>query len=313
MLPRFRADRARPSLARRFGLLTVLIIAIVVALSVGRARAETLPFPDSGQERFRVTITGEGPDVLLIPGLGSSAATWDDTVTRFKDHYRLHVLNLAGFAGEPAGANASGDILPPTVEALDAYIKSHRLQHPVLVGHSAGGLLALMLAKAHPEDTGRLVLVDTLPYVGVIFDPSAAPDRIKPVADALRGGMETASQEAFKAQQAQGVSRLATAPEAQAKVLGWSLTSDRHVLTQVFYEALVTDLRPGLAAIETPAVLLYPVDTASGQTAATVEPTYKANYAGLPNLRMTPVSGSRHFIMLDQPEAFAWALADALK
>ncbi len=287
-----------------------IIIAIVTAMSSGHAHAAT-PFPDAVTARFSVTVTGEGPDVILIPGLASSASVWDGTVAHLKNHYRLHVLNLAGFAGEPAAANAQGDILAPSVETVDAYIKTHHLQKPVIVGHSLGGLMALMLAWAHPEDAGKLVIVDALPYVGVLFNPLATVDMVKPQATALRDGMIAAAADAFKSQQIAGTARLVTAPADQAKVLDWSLTSDRRVLAESFYEDLTTDLRPDLAGMTTPTVLIFPV--ATGEDTATTEAVYKSNYAAKPNITFSRIDNSRHFLMLDQPEAFYKSLEVALK
>lgn len=289
----------------------VIAIAITAAcLSGQKARAATA-YPDADHARFSVTVTGSGPDVILIPGLGSSAATWDSTVDALKGQYRLHVLNLSGFAGEPAGANASGDILPAEVEALDAYIKANHLKNPAVVGHSLGGLLSLMLAKAHPEDAGQIVIADAFPFIGVIFNPQATVEAMKPTAAALRDGMEKAPADAFKAQQIQGAAGLVTSPENQKRVLDWSLASDRHVFAQAFYEDLTTDLRPDIAGIKTKTTLLYPVP--SGQPADRMDAFYKANYATMPNIRFTRIDNSRHFEMLDQPEAFNAALAAALK
>ena len=295
------------------GLPIAVIIALVVAIGVSshHAHSEPVKVPDAANERFSVTVTGSGPDVILIPGLASSAATWDGTVAKFKGQYRLHVLNLAGFAGEPAGANATGDILPAEVEAIDTYIKATHLKAPIVVGHSLGGLLGLMLAKAHPEDTGKLVIVDALPFVGVIFNPAATVDAVRPQALAIRAGTEQMPADTFKAQQTMGVARLVTSPENQKTVLEWSLTSDRHVLAQAFYEDLTTDLRSDIATIKTPTVVLYPVEP--GATQATTEPVYRLSYTGMPNVSFAPVADSRHFEMLDQPEAFATALAAALK
>ena len=289
--------------------LLAVIIGIIVALSVSNARAAA-PFPDAANERFSVTVTGSGPDVILIPGLASSAATWDSTVAKLSGQYRLHVVNLAGFAGEPAGANATGDILPAEVEALDAYIKANHLK-PVVVGHSLGSLLTLMLAKAHPEDASKIVMVDALPFVGVIFNPQATVEALKPTATAIRDGMQSMPADAFKAQQTAGTARLVTSPDNQKRVLDWSLTSDRRVLAESFYEDLTTDLRGDVAAIKAPAVVIYPVET--GQTAAATEPVYRLNYAGMPNVTFAAVADSRHFEMLDQPDAFNTALAAALK
>ncbi len=58
---------------------------------------------------------------------------------------------MAGFAGAPAGANTSGPIIQPTVDEIDAYIRSANLHRPAVIGHSLGGLMGLMLAKQHPR------------------------------------------------------------------------------------------------------------------------------------------------------------------
>lgn len=295
------------------GVIVAIAVAIAVACGFGKAHAETVKFPDAAHERFSVTVTGTGPDVILIPGLASSGAVWDQTVAKFKGQYRLHVLNLAGFAGEPAGANASGDIIAPSVEALDAYIKANHLKTPTVVGHSMGGLMALMLAKAHPEDAGKLVIVDALPYVGVIFNPAATVETMRPTATAMRSGIEQAPADGFKAQQQAMTAGLTASPTGRQVVLDWSVTSDRHVFAEAFYEDLTTDLRPDVAAIKTPTVLFYPLYAAAGQTAEMVAPVYKASYAGMPNFSMVRIDDSLHFEMLDQPEAFAKALGDALK
>ncbi|ESQ84983.1 alpha/beta fold hydrolase [Asticcacaulis benevestitus] len=294
--------------ARYVAILVAVVVAICVAVSQSKAAT---PYPDAASARFSVSVTGSGPDIILIPGLASSAAVWDGTVAHLKDHYRLHVLNLAGFAGEPAGANATGEVLAPSVAALDAYIKANHLQKPVVIGHSLGGLMTLMLAKAHPEDAGKLVIVDALPYVGVIFNPAATVDMLKPTATALRDGMISTPAEVFKSQQSQTAQSLVASTADQARVLDWSMTSDRRVLAQSFYDDLMIDLRPDLAAIATPATLLYPVS--AGQNAEATDAIYRSNYAAKPAMTFIRIDNSRHFIMLDQPEAFYQALDGALK
>lgn len=89
-------------------------------------------------DRITVTVQGKGPDVLLIPGLACSRAVWDATVAHLGGRYRLHLVQVAGFAGSPARANAQGLILQPTVDALDAYIKTNHLKAPLVIGDSIG-------------------------------------------------------------------------------------------------------------------------------------------------------------------------------
>lgn len=303
----------KPRKGMPIGVMIVIAIAIATAVGVSKAKSEPLRFPIETEARFSVEVTGQGPDVILIPGLGSSREVWNTTVERYKGQYRLHVLNIAGFAGEPAGANATGEVIAPSVEALDAYIKARKLKSPTVVGHSMGGLMALMLAKSHPETAGKLVIVDALPFIGVIFNPQASVDTIKPTAAAMRDGMIAAPADAFAAQQAAGAPRMTISAENQKLVAGWSVASDRGVFARAFYDDMVIDLRPDLKAIQTPAVILYPFDESVGMTAASTEAFYKMQYTGMPRVSLTGAAGSRHFIMLDQPEAFLGKLGEALK
>ncbi|ESQ83308.1 hypothetical protein AEAC466_13750 [Asticcacaulis sp. AC466] len=305
MFNRFCGSFPRRGIFNRPMALIAIIVGIVAAISAGHSRAAT-PYPDAAHARFTVEVSGTGPDVILIPGLGSSGATWDGTVAHLKGHYRLHVINLAGFAGVPAGANGDGEVLAPSVAAIDAYIKANHLNKPTVVGHSLGGLMSLMLAKAHPEDTGRIVIVDALPYVGVIFNPMATVDMVKPQAAVMRDTLIAASADGFAAQQTAGTARLVTAPDNQARVLNWSLTSDRRVFAKALYEDLIIDLRPDLKAIAAPATVIFASDDGA-------EAIYKANYAGKTDITFTGIAKARHFVMLDQPDAFYAALDGALK
>ena len=132
--------------------------------------AETL------SDRITVTVRGTGPDVVLIPGLASSSAVWDATATHLEAHHRLHIVQVAGFAGSFPRANAQGPVIQPTVEAIDAYIKTNKLKAPTVIGHSLGGLMGMLLAIQHPEDVGKLMIVDSLPFFGVLTGASAVAE-----------------------------------------------------------------------------------------------------------------------------------------
>lgn len=114
-------------------------------------------FAEPVSDRIIVTVRGHGPDVVLIPGLASSGAVWDATVRHLEGHHRLHIVQIAGFASAPARANAQGPVIQPTLDALDAYIKTNKLKSPKVIGHSLGGLMGMMLALQHPEDAGSLI------------------------------------------------------------------------------------------------------------------------------------------------------------
>jgi len=52
------------------------------------------------RDRFSVEVVGKGPDLIFVPGLSSSRETWKVTADRLRGRYRLHLFQLAGFAGE---------------------------------------------------------------------------------------------------------------------------------------------------------------------------------------------------------------------
>jgi pimeloyl-ACP methyl ester carboxylesterase len=249
--------------------------------------------------RFSVVIQGvapgKGPDVILIPGLSSSRDVYSAEAKLLTANYRLHLIQIAGFAGVPAGPNATGPILAPVVEQLHQYIVTNKLQHPAIVGHSLGGLLGLMLADSHPEDVGKLLIVDSLPFYALVFAPEATVDTVTPQAGAMRDQMLAAPPDVFAAIVNQTAGALVLNPEARKLVAANSIASDRTV-------------------IKTPTTLLYPFDaSAVGPDSTKIDTVYTSVYSTMPNLNIHRIDDSRHFIMYDQPAAFDKAVQLFLK
>lgn len=132
---------------------------------------------------FEVTVVGEGPAIILIPGLASSGDVWQSTVAALKADYQLHVLTLAGFGGvAPLTQDAwTQGFLPSQQEAVLRYIRQQNLDKPVVIGHSLGGYLALALAVTAPELIGGAVNVDGLPALGALQHgaPYSTPEQVQ--------------------------------------------------------------------------------------------------------------------------------------
>jgi pimeloyl-ACP methyl ester carboxylesterase len=266
--------------------------------------------------RFSVVIEGvapgKGPDVLLIPGLASSRDVYAAEAKLLTSNYRLHLVQIAGFAGEPAGPNATGPILAPVVEQLHQYLVDNHLQPIPVIAHSMGGLLALMLAQTHPQDVSKLLIIDTLPFYGLVFNPAATVENVAPQARILHDQFVTMPNDQFAASQPLFTSRLVISPDGAKAVSASSIASDRTVFANAMLEDLGTDLRPQLASIKTPMTLLYPYETSEG-SATDVAALYTNAYAAKPNLQIIRIDNSRHFIMYDQPAAFDKAVQAFLK
>lgn len=271
------------------------------AILAGSARADETIIRD----RFSDQIVGHGSDLVFIPGLASSRDTWKATAERLKAHYRLHLIQIAGFAGEPARANAQGPVLAPTAEAIDAYLVEQHLAPAIAIGHSLGGTIVLYLAEHHPADLKKALIVDSLPfYSTLMFGPNATLAQVQPVADAIRSGKSKMSD----AQRAQMMASMATAQADKDMIRNWSDASDKSALTNAVADDMTLDLRPGLANVTTPITLIYPDYAPLGQPKGASDAMYHATYAAMKTMTYAPVNGSLHFVMLDQPAQFNAAL-----
>jgi len=281
-------------------LVTVLVLQLCVT------------FAEPVSDRITVTVRGQGPDVVLIPGLASSGAVWDATVGHLEGHYRLHIVQVAGFAGAPARANAQGPVIQPTLDALDAYIKTNKLKSPKVIGHSLGGLMGMMLALQHPEDVDKLMIVDSLPFYGALFGANDAA-AATPQASAMRDSIIAETQDAY-AQSERGFLRsLVKSPEGLKAATRWAVASDKSVVARAMFENMTTDIRPRLHEIKMSVTMLYPWDPSTGMPQAVVDGLYRKGFAPLPNKTILRIENSFHFIMLDQPNVFAAQVDTFLK
>jgi pimeloyl-[acyl-carrier protein] methyl ester esterase len=254
--------------------------------------------------RFTVEVVGKGPDVILIPGLNSSRETFRALVNAHKHQYRFHMIQVAGFAGTPAGDNASGEIVAPTVEAIDRYIRDRGLKAPAVIGHSLGGESALMLAARHPGDVGKIMAVDSLPFLSILFNPQATAENMRPMAEGMAKGMSASDDKGWLQGSVSNAAPLVTAEADKATVVGWSIASDRSVSARALRDLLVTDLRPELPRITAPATILYAHGPHIPATPEASRGYMEMLYKGLPGAKLVQVTNTRHFIMFDQPERF---------
>ncbi|MGK6356213.1 alpha/beta fold hydrolase [Sphingomonas sp. DT-207] len=271
------------------------------------ARAAQAPASRSQMEHISVEVIGKGTPVILIPGLSSPREVWAGVVPDLAGKHRVYLVQVNGFGGDQPRANLKPGVIEGVVEDIHRLIMAEKIEKAAVVGHSMGGLAGLMLAKAHPEDVGRLMVVDALPYVGVIFAPGATVAAIEPTAAAMRDQMAGAFGKPGNPASAAGIAATqAITSGAQAQVAKWILAADPRVSAQAFYEDATIDLRPDMAAIATPITLVYPWSARLPKVRA--EPFYRGEYSKAPNVRFIDVGDSGHFVMLDQPAEFAKAL-----
>lgn len=106
---------------------------------------------------IRATVQGAGEGLVLVHGLGTSAASWARNVDALAACARVYAVDLPGFgeSGKPAAS------LPPErlADLLAAWCVAADIRRADFAGHSFGGEVCLWLAHRHPGLARRLVLV----------------------------------------------------------------------------------------------------------------------------------------------------------
>ncbi|MCU1280171.1 MAG: alpha/beta hydrolase [bacterium] len=234
-----------------------------------------LALPARGAPRaFSVQVRGSGPPVVLIPGLACGGEVWAPTVARYQAGHQMHVLTLAGFAGQKA---IDAPLLSTVRVELATYIKEHHLHRPVIVGHSLGGFLV----------------------------PNATVETVKPQAEMMRVSIAQSTPATFATQNRAALTTMVTKLEDVEPLAAMGRRSDQKSVAAAMYELMTTDLRPALAKVRAPVLILAAGDEPDAKK------VFQAQYATLPGARIEFAARTRHFIFIDDP-AFFFAALDGM-
>jgi pimeloyl-ACP methyl ester carboxylesterase len=105
-------------------------------------------------------VHGDGsPTLVLTHGLAASAETWRAQVDGLAPRRRIVTWDLRGHGRSPSpeAPYTLADLADDLRDVFDA----SRTERAVILGHSAGGVVAMQFALRYPERTSGLVLVGT--------------------------------------------------------------------------------------------------------------------------------------------------------
>jgi pimeloyl-ACP methyl ester carboxylesterase len=105
----------------------------------------------------RLSLVGDGPPVVLVPGLDGTGLLFYRQVERLAKHYRVATFRLRDNATD----------MHTLVHDLHAIVQ--QLGPVTMIGESFGGALSLSYTLAHPDHVDRLVVLNSFPY----FSPQA--------------------------------------------------------------------------------------------------------------------------------------------
>lgn len=279
-----------------------IAIAIIAGVSSGHSRAATPETTTTSFRDLQVQVVGTGKPMLMIPGLSSAASVWTETCAALQPKVQCHIVQLPGFAG--AKPVQKDQWLNSMRDELLAYVDEKKLDQPVVMGHSLGGALALMLGSEAPTRFERLVIVDSLAFMGAARDPNATEASVKPMLQAMRQQMLAASDEQSANQIRMMAPGMTRSPKGAERITAWGLASDRATTAQSMTELWGTDLRPALKKIQVPTLLLgsWAAYQPMGATKESTRQIFDTQYANLKGVDIKLSEAGYHFLMWDDAD-----------
>lgn len=253
---------------------------------------------------FKTEVTGKGQPILLIPGLASDGSVWDGTVKELQAQYECHVVTLPGFAGQPPVKREN--YLKSIGQELIDYLQNEKLKKPMIMGHSLGGFLTLYIGSKEPKLAKKLIVVDGLPFLAALQNPTATEESGKQMAKMMSAQMMNQSAEQYEAMQPMMLKTMITSDEDIKTAMEWGRKSDKSTVAQAMGDLYSIDLRDDLSEITAPTLVLgawYGYKD-YGATLESTTKLYEMQFLQHKNYRLEMSAQGKHFIMWDDPEFF---------
>ncbi|MBT1704366.1 alpha/beta fold hydrolase [Chryseosolibacter indicus] len=104
--------------------------------------------------------SGQGQPLIILHGIFGSSDNWTPQAKVFSNDYRVFLLDQRNHGQSPHSDDFD---YPSMVSDLAEFITDHKLENPIVIGHSMGGKVAMNFAVAHPDKLEKLIIVDIAP------------------------------------------------------------------------------------------------------------------------------------------------------
>ena len=193
-------------------------------------------------------ITGEGPPLYLVHGIGARKTTWDTLIAGLEDRFTCVSYDLRGHGDSP---------VPPPPYSLDELVEDlealrEKLGHESIhiAGHSLGGMIGPAYARSFPERCRSVALLSTaagrneedrarLRAVGEAMEKNG-------IAETLPTFVDRWFTDAF----------IAASPQAIDARLRQVIDTPAEVFMGVFWIYATTEMGPWLHEVECPCLVL---------------------------------------------------------
>jgi pimeloyl-ACP methyl ester carboxylesterase len=229
-------------------------------------------------------LQGRGErEIVLIHGLGSSAAVWDGVAPYLRGSYKVYLYEMPGHGSRQPIANPT---IRSLAEDLGRFLKENDVAYPVLVGHGMGGVIAMQYTFDHPADVRRLIVIDASPK------QMATPEQKVGITEEILHDYDR-----FVASRYLNMSPY---PDVSDRIVDQALKTDSVTFVSLLMSSFDFDLTEQLGRQAVPILVIgsHQFFPDPERAVATLD---AMGYANARTISFKHVSHTGHFIMLERP------------
>lgn len=103
---------------------------------------------------------GKGQSLIILHGVFGTSDNLQTFGKQLADQYQVYLVDQRNHGASPHSDEFNYEVM---AEDLHEFIKKHKLEKPIILGHSMGGKVAMFFATQHSELLDKLIVVDIAP------------------------------------------------------------------------------------------------------------------------------------------------------
>lgn len=103
---------------------------------------------------------GKGQPFIFLHGIFGTSDNWQSFGKALSEHYKIFLVDLRNHGNSPHSQEFTYTAM---ADDLKIFIEQHRLENPIILGHSMGGKVAMFFAVTYPDLFEEMIIVDIAP------------------------------------------------------------------------------------------------------------------------------------------------------
>lgn len=98
-------------------------------------------------------------NIVILPGWGDNRKTFNYLIDNLKEYFTIYIFDYPGF-GKTQFPNNDLTIFD-YAKVINDFLDDNKLNKPIIIGHSFGGRLIILLSSIHKKHFSKIILMDS--------------------------------------------------------------------------------------------------------------------------------------------------------